>query len=170
MILKLTGAVCILVACGGVGFMIAAGVKREIYCLQQIISALDYMEWELNCRMTPLPQLCRKAGKNSSGCVGRLFLNAAEELEKQISPSVEQCIYAAAVKCPDTPKLTAQCFTALGKSLGVFDLSGQLKSITSAREESCRVLETYRREHSSRLNSYKTLGLCAGAALIILFI
>ena len=49
------GAVLVIAGCGGFGFSIAAGYKREESTLRQLIQALNTMEWELSYRLTPLP-------------------------------------------------------------------------------------------------------------------
>ena len=58
----------------------------------------------------------------------------------------------------------------LGHSLGRFDLSGQLKGLASVRERCGQELQALRSDRDSRLRSFRVLGLCAGAALVILLI
>lgn len=170
MTIKLFGAMCVIIACGGFGFMIAANAHKEIEALRQLISALDFMECELNYRMTPLPQLCRLTAEISSGCVRKVFICLAEELEQQVEPSVDMCVSAIIRRYPDIPTVTGQRIAELGRSLGKFDLSGQIKSVKAINAENARLLERMSQDHNIKLRSYKTLGLCAGAALAILFI
>ena len=59
-------------------------------------------------------------------------------------------------------------FRNLGSSLGRFDLSGQLKGLQSVRGECLRELESLEKNQPERLKSYQTLGMCAGAALVII--
>ena len=61
------GAALVIAGCGGFGFSIASGYKREEGILRQLLRVLNYMEWELQYRLTPLPELCRQAGKESFG-------------------------------------------------------------------------------------------------------
>ena len=58
----------------------------------------------------------------------------------------------------------------LGESLGRFDLPGQLKGLEAVRRKCLMELEALGRNRTERLRCYQTLGLCAGAALVILFI
>ena len=58
----------------------------------------------------------------------------------------------------------------LGRWLGRFDLDGQLKGLDAVRQECRRHLEELNNNREVRLRSYQTLGLCAGAAIAILFI
>ena len=170
MTFKLLGAVCVILGCGGFGFVIAANARREMTSLRQLVIALDFMECELNYRMTPLPQLCRLTASVTNGCIQKVFLILAEELELQTEGNIDKCISAIIRKCPDMPKYTAQRLTELGHSLGKFDLSGQIKCVQAINAENSQLLERISVDHNTRLRSYKTLGLCAGAALVILFI
>jgi stage III sporulation protein AB len=68
------------------------------------------------------------------------------------------------------PEKLSQCLLQLGDSLGRFDLSGQLQGLGSVKKRAEFELEQLRRNQDVRLRSYQTLGLCAGAALVILFV
>ena len=168
--LKWMGALLIIAGCGGFGFTLAANHRREERALRQLIAALDYMACELQYRLTPLPELCRQAGRESDGCTGTVLVTLAEELEDQISPDVSTCMLAALRKSKDVPSVAEGCLRSLGGSLGRFDLEGQIKGLESVRANCRRELESLSRNKEERLRSYQTLSLCAGAALAILFL
>ena len=170
MSLKLFGAVLIIVGCGGVGFSMAAANRREENALRQMIGALDYMGCELQYHLTPLPELCRAAAAECGGCVGRVLLNLAAELESQIAPDALACMNAAIAKTPKLPDRVRKNMTDLGGWLGRFDLQGQLKGLEAARQQCRRDLEELTDGRDIRLRSYQTLGLCVGSALAILFL
>ena len=170
MIIKWIGAVCVLAACGGFGFQIAAAQKKEEGSLRQLLRILDYIECELQYRLTPLPELCRNAAQECSGALHFLFQQLGTELEEQISPNVSSCMQAALAVTERLPKQTTEVLSLLGESLGKFDLSGQLRGLEGIRSECHRRLDALSENQDVRLRSYKTLGLCAGAALVILFI
>ena len=54
MTLQWIGAAMVIGGCGGFGLTLAAGEKREIQMLRQLMAVLEEMEWELQCRLTPL--------------------------------------------------------------------------------------------------------------------
>ena len=58
----------------------------------------------------------------------------------------------------------------LGRTLGRFDLDGQLIGLENARRDCRRAVDALSENRDNRLRCYQTLGLCAGAALAILFI
>ena len=168
--IKLFGAILVIAGCGGFGFFIAAEHRREEKALRHFISLLELMECELQYRLTALPELCRQAAFASQGSVKRIFWILAEELDNQISPDVEKCMIAALEKVRDMPKLTKGAMELLGRSLGQFDIEGQLRGLAAVRSECVRILDNYTKNQDIRLRSYQTLGLCAGAAIAILFI
>ncbi|MBR4081302.1 MAG: stage III sporulation protein AB, partial [Clostridia bacterium] len=92
--MKWLGALLIVGGCGMFGFSLAAAHRREEKALMSLISALDYMQCELQYRLTPLPDLCRQAGQQNKSQIGQVLLMLARELECQISPDVEQCVEA----------------------------------------------------------------------------
>ena len=167
---KLFGALLVICGCGGMGFSIAAASKREEAALRQLIGALDFMECELQYHLTPLPELCRQAGRETKGTIQQILTVLAHELECQISPDVESCMRAALAICPEIPKRVRQAFEIMGSSLGRFDMEGQIKGLEAVRGFCRRELEGLSQNRDSRLRSYQTLGLCAGAALAILFV
>ena len=164
------GAVLVIAGCGGFGFSIAAGYKREESTLRQLIQALNTMEWELSYRLTPLPELCRQAGNEVRGALREVFFNLARELDWQTAPDAASCMAAALKRSRDLSRRTRELMMELGRTLGRYDLPRQLKGLEEIREGCRKQLEALSRNREVRLRSYGTLGLCAGAALAILFL
>ena len=164
------GAALVIAGCGGFGFSIASGYKREEGILRQLLRVLNYMEWELQYRLTPLPELCRQAGKETRGTLREVFFNLARELEWQTSPDAASCMTAALKRSHELPRRIRGIMKQLGHTLGRFDLPGQKQGLEEVKE-ACRMdLEALGKNRETRLRSYWTLGLCAGAALAILFL
>ena len=168
--IKIIGAIMIVIGCGSVGFKLASEFIREERFLKQLISVLDFMECELQYRMTPLPELCRKAAELCTGMLSGILLRLTDELEAQVSPDAEQCMRVVLSKYKNIPSESAFLLEKFGYSLGRFDLKGQMKGIVDIREECEMCLKKLVEHKDLRLRSYRTLALCAGAALVILFI
>lgn len=170
MSLKIIGAILVIAGSGCFGFLISATHKKEVYNLQQFCTALEFMECELQYRLTPLPQLCRQAVSCCTGYVRSVFLDLASQLEAQNHADVQSCLDTVLAKMKGSTSVTYIAFQKLGSCLGRFDLEGQMKGVRSVREECSIHLDKMSRNQDVRLRSYKTLGLCAGAALAILFV
>ena len=168
--LKWIGAVIILLGCGGFGFYLAAQYRLEERNYRQLIGVLDYMECELEYKLSSLPELCKNAAGVSAGSIRRLFELLSGELDRQIAPDASCCMQAALSKCGNLSVSLQSVLTQLGKTLGRFDLPGQLRGIANIRRTCVQALERMDTSRESRLRSYQTLGLCAGAALAILLL
>ena len=128
------GAALVIAGCGGFGFSIASGYKREEGILRQLLRALNSMEWELQYRLTPLPELCRQAGKETRGTLREVFFNLARELEWQTSPDAASCMTAALKRSHELPRRIRGIMKQLGHTLGRFDLPGQKQGLEEVRE------------------------------------
>lgn len=170
MTIKLIGAFFIFAGCGGFGFAMAASHRREEKYLRQYLTVLEFMDCDLSCRLTPLPQLCRNASSAVTGPVGEFLNYLAEELDAQIAPDVPSCVRAALSSTPELPETLNAELTELGNTLGRFDLPGQLRGLRAAAVRAKLALDGLSENRTNRLRSYQTLGLCAGAALAILFL
>lgn len=167
---KWIGAVLIIAGCGGAGFSIAANYRQRENILRQMIRILRYMEWELQCRLTLLPQLCRQAAMEVGGPLRHVFLELAERLDSQMESNVRSSMASVLKNHAELPRCVNKQLMQLGNILGRFDLEGQLEGLRAVRSGCKELLKGLSRDSEIRLRSYRTLGLCAGAALAILFI
>ncbi len=168
MMYKWTGALLIVAGCGGFGFAIAAGHRRQEKLLRQLIQILEFMENELQYRLTPLPELCRQAGKEVDGLLKNVFLELARELDWQVSPDVGSCMSAAIKRNHDLPVILRKHLFRLGNTLGRFDLPGQLQGLQAVKAGCAESIKLLDNDRDNRLRSYQTLGVCTGAALAVL--
>lgn len=164
------GAIMIVLGCAGVGCGMALHYKRQMASLRQLWKAMDYMRCELMYRMTALPELCGKVSAFCTGGIRNIFWKLKGELESQISPDACGCMASVLAQCKDLPEKALDILSDLGKSLGEFDLDGQVNGIDGAILACKKELEELESDRVQRLRSYQTLGLCAGAALAILLI
>lgn len=166
---KWIGAVLIIAGCGGFGFSLAAGHRHQERSLQRILRILDFMSSELHFHATPLPQLCAGAAKLYNNPEALVFSRLAESLEAQETPDAASCMEAV-LKEIQLPPDTREILRQLGKTLGRFDLEGQLKGLEEGRALCRHQLKTLEENRDTRLRNYQTLSLCTGAALAILLI
>ena len=170
MILKLIGSLCIILSCGGFGYYLAWQYFREETCLRQMILLIEYMKAELQYNLMPLPKLLYNCVKETDGVVANILYSLTIELEQQLAPDVDYCMRAVISRTKNIPMLTRKVLLSFGKQLGKYDLIGQLQCLDEIKRTCNRHLDTLTAEKHVRLRRYKTLGLCAGAGLVILFI
>ena len=170
MTIRIIGALLIVVGCSGVGFLASAMYKKEVAALKTFLESLDMMESELRYRKTPLPELCRYIAAVQNGSVKAFYLSLAREFQQLSQPDAEACVAMALEKTSQMPQQTKDMVQMLGHSLGKFDVEGQIIGIQSVRSEAQLRLSRLCADQEQRLKSYRTLGVCAGAARAILFI
>lgn len=168
MSIKIAGAVLVVLGCGGFGFSLAACYRREEKMLRQLLRVLSYMECELQYRLSPLPELCHQAGREGGSCFQSFLRDLAEELDRQICPDAYSCMTAVLNRYREMPHRIRNYLLQLGHTLGQFDLSGQIQGLRAVRHECEKDLQNLSDNRETQVRSYRTLGLCAGAALAIL--
>lgn len=167
---ELIGAALILGACGGYGLLLTRAYRQREQELHRLLGALGYMENQLAYQLTSLPDLCRQAGKEAGGIVGEVLRNLGRELSWQSSPDVSGCMASALGRSRELPPQVRRLLVRLGNSLGRFDLPGQLRGLEALGQSCQEQLAQLQSGREPRLRSYRTLGLCAGAALVILLL
>ena len=167
---KYIGAVMILAGCSAGGFYLAGSHRMAEACLGELIRALDFMCFELNFRVLPLPDLISSAGKAIRGPVSKLLHTFSVELSRQVWEAPDACMTQVLSQWPELPSDTILSLQHLGKTLGNFDLEGQIQGLRRVREHCAYTLDTLRKGREQRLRSYQTLGVCAGAALAIILL
>ena len=168
--IRILGAFLIIAGCGIFGFTIAASYVYQEKCLKEFLNCLRFMRNDLEYRLTPLPELCRCTALQTKSLMRRFFTYLAQELEDQIAPDAGYCVTAALNKVQNLPDSVRNLIRNWGRELGRFDAAGQINSIENSIGECSRLLEKINGNKESKIRNYKTLSLCAGAALAILFI
>ncbi len=169
MSIQLLGAILTFAACAYVGFSRAAAYTKAERQLQQLILALEFMQRELEFRMPPLEELCALTAGQLSGTMRSVFLNLSRQLEGQALPQAEQCMEQTLENAKLTDAVKAN-LRLLGKTMGRFDLQGQLSGLTAVKALASRDLSGLLSHRDENIRFCRTLALCAGAALVILFI
>ena len=167
---KWMGAVMVILGCGGTGISMALEYRQQESQLAGLIRALGYMECMLAFRGVPLPELCRKGSGQASGLVSRILGELARRLETSQWENVESCMEAILKEYRLPPGELRELLEHLGSTLGQFDLQGQCTGLQEIREQCKNALADRKTHRDARIQSYETLGLCAGAALAILFV
>lgn len=167
--IRLLGAAFLMAGCGGFAFSLAVAYRREAGMLRKLINVLQEMEWELKFRMTQLPELCRIAGDAAGGILRDIFGEFSLRLDRQEVMDISGC-FNAIIGRRELPRSVRKNLKQLGAVLGRYDLEGQLQGLEMIRHQCRNDLKKLEENSVQRLRSYQTLALCAGAALVILFI
>lgn len=170
MIIKLFGAILILLGCGLFGIMCASSYRKEIKTLGGFIDLINAVSCELQYKASKLQDVFAGLSDAMKSPISDFCRILSSEFESQVQPCVPECIYAALAKCQNIPRSTERHIVQMGLTLGRFDLDGQLSELNAVRKEAESALTELRSQQEMKTRNIKTLALCAGAAIVILFI
>ena len=170
MISKWIGAFLVFFSCAGCGFSLAASYRNEEKMYRSLNQVLTYMKAELQFRLTSLPELCEFAANETDGQIRDIFLKLSEELKTWTCPDVTSCMRNVLKIHTEISPQIKHILLDLSKVMGRFDLNGQLEGLDMIKKKCQLSLEGLNNHRDERLRGYQTLGLCAGTALVILFI
>lgn len=168
--MKLFGSLLIIFGCFSVGLYAALNHKRQLFALKKLLFLLDYMCCELRYKLAPLPEIFRNTANQANGYYRTFFLDLANELDMQIIPDAQSCLTVVLQKHETIPACVKECLTELGRTLGAFDLNGQLEGYAHTRAVCKEKLTALEEGKEGRMRTYQTLGLCGGVALAVLLI
>lgn len=167
--LKLAGAMLLLLGSAGMGVSAVRRLERRVTTLRTLINALEQMERELDFRLLPTQQMiceaARQSGEPASG-----FLHVCVQGLQQEMPLCDSWRQAALQELPALLPADLDVLLSLGAVLGRYDSEGQRQAIAATRSRLNIFLKDASEERNRRGRVYGTLGITAGAFLVLLFI
>ena len=163
---------CVLLLCASAWFGLGAvwGLKARTEQLRAFLGALEEMERELSCSLSPMPELLERLAR-VPGPVGEFFALCAGELDHLGERSFAQ-LWGRSLEAADLSLdgEDLRPLLELGNSLGRYDCASQCAAVGQARArlETCLEEAEERRERMGRV--YGALSLAAGMFLIILLV
>lgn len=169
--LKLAGAVLLTAGAAALGFSAAAQLERRVRTLRTILSALELMERELAYRLTPMPELFSILAERLAPPVGSFFKACRERLSQLGEKRLEELWEESLSEFPmDLGAEELQVLRELGGILGQYDGEGQREALALAQGQMKECLNHAAEERTRMGRVYGTLGLAAGAFLVILLL
>lgn len=168
--MKTLGCVLLLCASGWFGLGAVRGLRARVEQLRTFLGALEEMERELSCRLTPMPELLEDLA-GTAGPVGSFFSLCTGELDRLGEQSFAR-LWAGALSAADLSLdgEDLRPLLELGSSLGRYDCASQCAALGQARTRLELRLEEAE-ERGQRLGRvYGALSLAAGMFLIILLL
>lgn len=169
--LRLLGTVLILTGAGWCGLCAAGQLRRRVRTLERLRASLVWLEEELTFRLSPLPGLLERLGREQSGAVGLFFQDALAGLRRDPEEGLRQSWRQAMVNRLDFLKEEErQVLVEVGQTLGRYDVKAQRQALVQAAGR----LDTIRaraEEDARRLGRvYIALSLAAGAAVVLVLL
>lgn len=170
--LKLAGAVLLMLGAAGLGFGAVGQLRARVDSLRALIGALEQMERELTFRLTPMPELMERTARQAREPARYLFAHCRDHLWELGEKSFGALWREALAVEPDLllEDREREVLTELGDVLGRYDAEGQRKSLQRAAAELVRCLRQAEEDRERLGRVYTALGLGSGAMLVILLL
>lgn len=171
MMFKLFGASLIIIATTWIGFATAHTYRQRPKQIRQLRTALSLLETEIGYGIRPLEQACRGIALRLDGAIATLFATCADNLSQFDGLSTYECFSQAinqVWKQTALKKSEKAILLDFSKTVGTSDREDQLHHLemTSTNLE---VVERQARDEQLQYEKMcKTLGILAGALIVIL--
>lgn len=171
--IKLIGALLVIVSFGVIGIMLGKNVKRHGEELRQIQFGLQVLETEIMYGQTPLPKALEIVSQQTKGVVARFFNNVSQELLNGLGETAGEAWSKALEKMQPYSTLTSEDLNFLeqfGQGLGFSDREDQLKRLTGVKIQLATREKDAEIERSRFQKIWQTLGWACGLMITLLFI
>jgi len=168
---KLIGALLVLVSASMVGWQISRSYAKRPVQLRALLVALQMLETEIVYGLTPLQRAFVKVGQRVQKEIGNIFLSAAELLEQGGALSAEESLQKAILRHGAQTALRKQerdVLASLSQVLGSSDREDQQKHLRLAVTHLRGLEEEARAEQNKYEKMYKSLGFLGGLLVVIL--
>jgi stage III sporulation protein AB len=169
--LKLLGAMLILLSATLFGFSKAQQYARRPKHIADMVRALQRLETEIVYGATPLPDALFAVSGSCPPPVRQIFRYAAEELGRAGGRSVQNIWRQSVVVHWKQTAMKAseqEMVDQLGYTLGLSDRADQVKHLRLAVQQLHGEIETAQEERKRFESMWRSLGLLIGALIVIL--
>ena len=167
--IRLIGAVMIILGAGGFGIAKTAQFYRQQRQLRSYLYMLELLKCELTYTLFPLPKLCRITAERSERLCADFLKRYADFLDSGASRTAAAREAFSEGNCflpPDASMAILELFGTLGR----YDLEGEENLLRLTQQRLKAALERGETEKRPMAKGYALLGLCTGAALAILLV
>ncbi len=170
--LKLIGAIFVIVAGSILGATEAMRLSARVRSLTSIVSSLEIMRSEICDRLTPLPELMEILAKTGPSPAKSFFANCLQELQSLGIHSFFE-IWKRAAKATYQLELRPNEFLAfceIGLPLGKYDIEEQRAGLDAAISRMTEFRRKAEEERKSYGKVYAALGVTAGIFTVIILL
>lgn len=171
--IKLLGALLILLCGTAVGFLQAAKYTDRTKELRSLIHALQRLQTEINYGHTPLPEAFTVTAATTSQPIQQLFIVTSQLLQGQQELSLQEAWTEAIERCWANTSLRdreKEVLLRMGTVLGMSDSEDQQKHIQLAQLQLKAEEEVAREEQDKFVKMWRSLGALGSILIVILMV
>lgn len=171
--LKVIGALLILFAGTAIGFVQAARFAQRPKQIRALLHLLQRLETEIGYGHTPLPEALERAAAQVGKPLADMLVSVVAKLAETEGVSMQQCWEQAVAEHWPATALGANeqgVLMRLGSSLGTSDREDQIRHLRLAMSQLQAEEGTAREDQAKYEKMCRSLGVLAGALVVILMV
>lgn len=168
--LRLIGALLVVLGAGGFGFRRAAQFYKTARQLEQLTGAVEMLQCEINYTRLPLPELYAEVAERQTGAVAQFFRVMSAQLTCGLPRTkAAQCAMqqTAGLLLTNDARMA---LLELCETLGRYDVDGENRILRLSAQRIRSAQERCEGEKRQMARSCTALAVCAGIALAILML
>lgn len=168
--LRLIGAILVVVGAGSFGFRRAAQFYKSASQLRQLTGAVEMLQCEINYTRLPLPELYTEVADRQTGAVAQFFRAMSAQLasgQPRTLAARHAMQQASGLLLPSDARMA---LLELCETLGRYDVDGENRMLRLSAQRIQSAQERCESEKRQMARSCAALAVCAGIALAILML
>ncbi|WP_044640413.1 stage III sporulation protein SpoIIIAB [Risungbinella massiliensis] len=169
--LKLIGSVLLVLAFSLAGFQYAKRYRERPEQIRQLRTAITFLETEIGYGVRTLPEALAQVSLRAPVPIRDLLERCSKSLLELDGRSTYECLQFAVKqrwKWTQMQSDEKEIFLDICKNLGQSDRNTQIQHLTLAKQNLEQIEQQAQEEQRQYEKMYRTLGILAGALLIIL--
>ncbi|MFR2534652.1 MAG: stage III sporulation protein AB [Clostridia bacterium] len=167
-IIKYSAMGLILIATSYVGILLANKYTNRVKELKQMKIALSLFATKIKFTYEPIPQIFQEIAGKTQTITSKIFQLASEKMEEKEAGTA--WLEALEIQNNVMNKEDKEVLKGLSNLLGKVDLDGQIREIELVNTFLNTQIEKAEQESKKNVKMYKTLGITAGLAIVVVLI
>lgn len=169
MVVKILGMALLMCCTVSIGCSLAAALGKRVNQLEACLSAVNGLEGELSCTLSPPDQAVQRLETRES-LAQAIFLPACASLCRQGVPFPEAWAKSLKFQKGDLLPEDISLLSSLGEVLGQCPLEEQLAQLAGVRTQLDLQLQSARKKRDGYAKLYRSMGVLSGAFLIVVLL
>lgn len=151
-----------------IGVLIAKRYQNRVRELKEMKTALAIFTTKIKLTYEPIPQIFEALGNGENSNISNIFQKASQKMKEL--PAGQAWLEALTMESTNFTKEDIRVLKNLSNLLGKVDLEGQIREIELVDNFLNQQIEKAEEESKKSEKMYKTLGITAGLAMVIVLI
>lgn len=167
-IIKYIILISLFVSSSYIGFLLAKRYQSRVRELKEMKTSLAIFATKIKLTYEPIPQIFEELGNKENSNISKIFQTASQKMKEL--PAGQAWIEALRVESTNLKKEDIEVLKGLSNLLGKVDLEGQIGEIQLVDNFLDGQIEKAEEESKKSEKMYKTLGITAGLAMVIILV